>query len=260
MDMIIDVVSLNLQDFRGGTIWSVIVSIHNAIQAIGLGLLVIFFLIGVLKTCFSWEEVKRPEVAITLFIRFAVARALVVYGMDLMLSLFGFGLGVINQIVVAAMGAGADGATMPEAIRTTIESLGFFRGIWVGILALLGTLGIIALSYVMLLSAYQRFFKLYIYVAVSPIPLSSFAGQPTSTIGTSFLKSFGAVCLEGAIIVLAMVIFNAFASSPPLINLDASPTVQVMTYLGETLFTMLVLVGLVRMADRVVREMLGLYT
>ena len=56
------------ETFKGGTIWDVIVNIHGAIQAIGLALLVIFFTAGVIKTCSSFTEVKKPEHAVKLFI------------------------------------------------------------------------------------------------------------------------------------------------------------------------------------------------
>lgn len=74
------------QQFKGGTIWGVIVDIHGALQAIGLALLVLFFVVGVMKTCGSFAEVKRPEHALKLFIRFALAKGAVTYGMELMLA------------------------------------------------------------------------------------------------------------------------------------------------------------------------------
>ena len=49
------------QTFKGGAIWSVITDIHGALQAIGYALLVLFFVIGVMKTCGSFAEVKKPE-------------------------------------------------------------------------------------------------------------------------------------------------------------------------------------------------------
>ena len=76
------------QEFKGGAIWSVIVNINNAMQAIGLALLVLFFVAGVVKTCGSFVEVKKPEHALKLFIRFAIAKGVITYGMELMLSLF----------------------------------------------------------------------------------------------------------------------------------------------------------------------------
>ena len=49
------------ETFKGGGIWQVIVQIHGALQAIGYALLVLFFVVGVVKTCGSFTEVKRPE-------------------------------------------------------------------------------------------------------------------------------------------------------------------------------------------------------
>ena len=110
----------------------------------------------------------------------------------------------------------------------------------------------------MIMSVYGRFFRLYLYTAIAPITLSSFAGEPSQNIGRSFLKSYAAVCLEGAIVVLACIIFSLFASSPPVVDPDAAAVTMVWSYIGELIFNMLVLVGAVKMSDRVVREMMGL--
>ena len=100
--------------------------------------------------------------------------------------------------------------------------------------------------------------KLYMYTAIAPIPLSTFAGEPTQNVGKSFIKSYCAVLLEGAVIVLACIIFSLFASSPPVVNPDAAAVTQVWSYIGELVFNMLVLVGAVKMSDRIIREMMGL--
>lgn len=110
----------------------------------------------------------------------------------------------------------------------------------------------------MILTVYGRFFKLYLYTALAPVPLSTFAGEPSQSVGKSFIKSYCAVCLEGAIIILACIIFSAFASSPPAVDSNAEPVTMVWSYVGELVFNMLVLVGTVKMSDRVVREMMGL--
>ena len=105
--------------------------------------------------------------------------------------------------------------------------------------------------------SYTHLFKLYLYTAIAPVPLSAFAGEPSQSVGRSFIKSYAAVCLEGAIIVLACIIFSVFAASPPVVNPDAAAVTMVWSYIGELVFNMLVLVGAVKMADRVVREMMG---
>ena len=157
------------EKFKGGEIWKVILNIHGALQAIAIALLVLFFLVGVVKTCGTVAELKKPEHAVKLFIRFAIAKGVVTYGLELMLAIFSIVQGVIETI----------------------------------------------------------------------------------------MRSAG-VCLEGAIIMLACIIFSKFASSPPEIDADATVVSMVWAYIGELVFNMLVLVGTVKMADRLVHEMMGI--
>ena len=246
------------ETFKGGSIWNVVVNIHGALQAIGYALLVLFFVIGVVKTCGSFAEVKKPEHALKLFVRFAIAKGLITYGMELMLALLEIIQGVISLIMNAA-GFGSPQATvLPQEIVTAVEDCGFFESIPLWAVTLIGGLFIWVLSFIMILSVYGRFFKMYMYTAIAPIPLSSFAGEPSQSIGKSFLKSYAAVCLEGAIIVLACIIFSVFASSPPVVDASAAAASMVWSYIGELIFNMLILVGSVKMADRIVREMMGL--
>ena len=217
------------EQFKGGSIWNVIVDIHGAVQAIGLALLVLFFVIGVMKTCGSFAEVKKPEHALKLFIRFALAKGVVTYGLELMMALFNIVQGLISTIMNAAGFGSAAQTVLPQEIVTAVEDCGFFESI-----------------------------PLYLYTAIAPVPLSTFAGEPSQSVGKSFIKSYAAVCLEGAIIVLACIIFSLFAASPPAVDPNAAPVSMVWSYIGELVFNMLVLVGAVKMADRVVREMMGL--
>jgi len=246
------------ETFKGGGIWQVIVQIHGALQAIGYALLVLFFVVGVVKTCGSFTEVKRPEHALKIFIRFAIAKGVVTYGLELMMALFNIIQGVISTIMQTAGFGRTEDTVLPDEIIEAVEDCGFFESIPLWAVTLIGGLFITVLSFIMIMSVYGRFFRLYLYTAIAPIPLSSFAGEPSQNIGRSFLKSYAAVCLEGAIVVLACIIFSLFASSPPVVNPDAAAVTMVWSYIGELIFNMLVLVGAVKMSDRVVREMMGL--
>ena len=246
------------QSFKGGGIWHVIQQINGAVKGIGLALLVLFFLMGVVKTCGSLTDVKRPEHALKLFIRFAIAKGVVTYGLDLMLALFDIAQGAMRTIMNASGIGSATKTTLPNEMVTAIENCGFFESIPLWAVTLIGSLFITVMSFIIILTVYGRFFKLYMYTAIAPIPLATFAGQPTQNIGKSFLKSYLAVCMEGAVIVLACIIFSLFASSPPVVDADAAPAAMVWKYIGELAFNMLVLVGAVKMSDRIVREMLGL--
>lgn len=251
-------VSTSPDTFKGGTIWNVIVNIHGALQAIGLGLLVLFFVVGVMKTCGSFAEVKKPEHALKLFIRFAIAKGVVTYGLELMMAVFKIIQGVVSTIINSAGLGGATQATLPQAMIDAINSCSFFESIPLWAVTLIGGLFVTVISFIMILSVYGRFFKLYLYTAIAPIPLSTFAGEPTQSVGKNFLKSYCSVCLEGSIIVLACVIFSLFASSPPVVDTNASAVTMVWKYIGELVFNMLVLVGTIKASDRIVREMMGL--
>lgn len=246
------------QDFKGGGIWEVIVNINSAVQAIGYALLVLFFVIGMVKTCSSFVDVKKPEHALKLFIRFAIAKGLVTYGMELMLALFDIVQGVISTIMNSAGLETNSDTTLPDEMVSAIEECGFFESIPLWAVTLIGSLFITVLSFILILTVYGRFFKIYMFTALAPIPFSTFAGEPTQNVGRSFIKSYCGVLLEGAVIILACIIFSLYASSPPQVDTGAAAVTMVWKYVGELVFNMLVLVGTVKMSDRIIHEMMGM--
>lgn len=246
------------QEFKDGSIWNVMVNINSAMQAIGLALLVLFFVAGVVKTCGSFTEIKKPEHALKLFVRFAIAKGVVTYGMELMLALFNIVQGTISSIMTASGMGGIESTTLPQEMIDAIESCGFFESIPLWAVTLIGGLLVTVLSFILIMTVYGRFFKLYMYTALAPIPLSTFAGEPSQNVGKSFIRSYSAVLLEGAVILLACIIFSLFASTPPVVDTSAAAVTQVWSYIGQLAFNMLVLVGTVKMSDRIIREMMGL--
>jgi len=243
------------QNFKGGGVWSVIVNIHDALMAVGLGLLVLFFVIGLAKTCSSFTDLKRPEVAFKVFIRFVLAKLVVTRGLELMMKLFEIAQGLVTTVMTRAGVTSGGDTVLPASIIMAIDSTSFMEKIPLWAVTLIGSLFITVLSFIMIMTVYGRFLRLYLYTAIAPVPLAAFAGESSQSIGVGFLKSYAAVCLEGVVIVLGCIIFSLFASTPPVINPGDPAVTQVWKYVGEILFNMLVLVGAVKMADRVVREM-----
>ena len=243
-----NLLTISPQDFKGGTIWAVIQTVHGTLQATGLALLVLFFAAGAVKTCSSLAEFKRPEQAIKIFVRFAIAKGMVTYGMELMLALLEIAQGMLSSVIAATSEAITDN-TLPESILTAVDEC-----------SLLPSIGVLAVSLIgmLVITVYGRMFRLYLYTAISPVPLAAFAGEPSQSIGVSFLKSYAAVCLEGVVIALCCVIYSAYAAARPDVSADSSAAMQVLTYIGELTFNMLVLVGLMKGANQVTREMLGL--
>ena len=253
-----NLISKTPETFKDGAIWNVIESIYGSVQAVGFALLVLFFVVGAIKTCGSITEIKRPEHAFKLFLRFAIAKIIVTHGLELMMTVFKIVQGLIGNIMSIAGINNATETVLPPEIIQAINDTGFIKSIPLWAVTLIGGLVVTVLSFIMILTVYGRFFKIYLYIALSPVLFSTFAGEPTQNIGKTFLKSFCGVCLEGAIIVLACIIFSLFASSPPVIDSSAPAVTQVWVYIGEVVFNMLVLVGTIKMSDRIVKEMTGM--
>ena len=245
--------------FKGGSILSVMTSINGALKAIALGLLVLFFAMGIIKTCSSFTDMKKPEHVLKAFIRFVLAQGAVVYGMDLMKALFSIIQGIVTTILANASLAGGTVSQLPAEIVEKVESVGMLDSIPLWIVTLLGSLLITVLSFIMILTVYGRMFKLYMYTAIAPIPLSTFAGEPSQSVGKNFIRSYAGVCLEGAIIALACIIFSVFTSSMPAVpDTSLSAVTFVWNYVGELVFNLLILVGAVKASDRIVKEIMGL--
>lgn len=251
-------VTTSPENFKGGAIWTVVEGINGGLQAIGLGLLVLFFAMSIFKSTASFRDFQRPEYALKHFIRFVAAKTAVTYAMDLMTSLYEICGGVVLQISGSLGGVAGASVSLPSSIESAIEDAGFWASIPLWLVTILGSLFITVLAFIMIMSVYGRFFRLYMYTALAPVPLSSFAGEGTSEMGKHFVKSYVGVCLEGAVVILACIIFSAFSSAgAPTVDSSITTVTRVWKYIGETIFNMLVLVGLIKGSDRIIKEMLG---
>ena len=247
------------QDFRGGTIWGTIVTINDGLKAVGYGLLVLFFAMGIFQSAASFRDLQRPEFALRHFIRFVAAKVAVGSALEIMTVIFSICGGVVQSVMDSIGGMASAGVTMPQEMIDTIESVGFIESIPLWLVTFIGSLFITILSFILIMTVYGRFFRLYFYTALAPLPLASFAGEGTAFAGKAFVKSYIGVCMEGAVIVLACLIFSAFMSgSAPVLDTSLSAVTMSWQYVAETIFNMLVLVGLVKGAERIVREMFGL--
>ena len=247
------------ETFKGGQIWSAILNINSALTGIGYGLLVLFFAIGVFSSAASFRELQRPEFALRHFIRFVLAKVAVGRGMEIMTAIFSICGSVVSASMNSIGGAVSESANLPAEIVSAIEDVGFMQSIPLWLVSFLGSLFITVMSFILILTVYGRFFKLYLYTAMSPLPFAAFVGENTAGIGKAFVKSYIGVCLEGAVIVLACLIYSAFlSSSAPTVDTSLPAVTMAWEYIGELVFNMLVLTGLVKGADRIVREMFGL--
>lgn len=247
------------QEFHGGGVWTAITNINSGMQAVGYGLLVLFFAMGIFQSAASFKDFQRPEFALRHLIRFVAAKVAVGSAMEVMTTIFSICGGIVQSVMGSVGGMASAGVSIPQEMVDTIESVGFLASIPLWLVTLLGSLFITVLSFILIMTVYGRFFRLYFYTALAPLPLSTFAGENTAFAGKAFLKSYIGVCMEGVVIVLACLVFSAFMSgNAPVLDTSLSAVTMSWQYVGETIFNMLVLVGLVKGAERIVREMFGL--
>ena len=245
--------------FKGGTIWSLILSINNALVGIGYGLLVLFFAMSIFQSAASFRDFQRPEFVLRHLIRFILAKTAVGRCMEIMTAIFDICGGIVQTVMNGLGGSISTAATLPSEIVDAIESAGLLASIPLWLVSLLGSLFITVMSFILLLTVYGRFFRLYMFTALAPLPLSSFAGEGTSASGKAFIKSYVGVCMEGAVIVIACLIYSAFlSSSAPAVDASLPAVTMAWEYIGQLIFNMLILTGLVRGASRIVKEMFGL--
>ena len=151
---------------------------------------------GDVRTCGSFTEVKKPEHSLKLFIRFAITKGVITHELELMLALFNIVQGTISTIMNTAGFGKTNQTTLPSEMITTIEDCGFFESIPLWAVTLIGGLFITVLSFIMIMTVYGRFYKLYMYTALAPISLSTFASESSQNVGKSFIKSYCACCLK----------------------------------------------------------------
>ena len=202
------------QAFHGGAIWTTIVTINEALKAVGYGLLVLFFAMSVFQSAVSFRDFQRPEFVLRHFIRFLLAKLAVGSAMDIMTGIFSVCGSVVQTVMNSIGGMASASVSVPQEIVDAIEGVGFLASIPLWLVSLLGSLFITIMSFILILTVYGRFFRLYFYTALAPIPLASFAGEGTSFAGKAFLKSYIGVCMEGAVIVLPKRRGIAYAKAP----------------------------------------------
>lgn len=251
-----DLVTTSPATFKGGAVWGIMQTIHGAMLAIGYALVILFFAMSLFKNTANFHELKRPEAALHYLIRFVAAKTAVGYGMEIMLNIFEVCNGIVSQMASSMGGISQAMVSLPGEVQAAIENVGFLASIPLWLVTILGSLFITVLSFLMILTVYGRFFRLYMYTALAPIPLSTFAGDSTQSVGVSFLKTYVGVCMEGAVIVLACIIYAGFVGTPVVTGGEA--TTMVWSFLAEAVFNMLVLVGLIKGSDRIIHEMMGL--
>lgn len=255
----IDLITTSPVDFREGTIYNIMEDIHTVMVGIAIPILIICFFIGIFRVSSNITEMKRPELAVKMFVRVAVAEYLVTNSMTLMIDLMNIGQSLISDIFHAChVGSEQFSLTVPTEINEAFQQMNWVDRLGPWVISLLGSIAVTIAAMFVLITIYGRFFKIYIYMVLSPIPLATLAGKSTSRVGESFIRSYAGVCLEGAVVMLAMIIYTLIMTTSPVLTNGGSASKLMWEYLTQTLLGMILLVMFVKSSSTLVREMFGL--
>ena len=196
--------------------WRAVVSICDALRYIGTALLVLFFGINVLRNVTNTHELRRPETVFRLIFKFIIAKTLVLRAPELLMAFAKIGVGIVKAIT-SQYNMIKHHYTMESFINdyniveTNVMAAKWYEDVPIGIIAVIGFVIIVVLSITTIITVYGKFFKMYVWAALAPIPLSSLAGDGTASVGWQFIKGFIGILLESAVIALAIVFFSVLS-------------------------------------------------
>lgn len=251
---IFDILTTSPSDFQGGGIWDTVTTVESIIKGTGVSLVVLFFLYGLFKSSIGFQDFRRnPKQIIFSLFRIGIANFFVLNATDLLTDIM-----TVVQNIIVSINAGAltSDFQLPQDLIDALDKADWGAGFGAFAAALIGTVGIHLLSIIILVVVYGRFFKIFLLSAVSPIPLAGFAGESTESLCTNFLKTYIGECMRGIVILVACMIFSAFAVSP-VTTTSTTPGGMTWAYIGDVLMQMLLLVIIVKSSDRLVKEIFG---
>ena len=240
-----------------GATWGAVKIIYSAIQGSAYALVIVFFYLGLVRTGISFRDMKRPEVAVSLFLRFILVKAFVDWGLDLLLFIMSLGQGFIRKVFTAG-NLQVNAVALPAEIVEALRSANFWQQILLWLVSLLGIAAIIVQCILIVLLVYGRFLRIYVTAAIGAIPLSTIAGEGTQSIGFRYLKNFASICMEGIVIGIACVLYSYIVSEVPPIELgNDSPMVMLLSYIVGICFQTFLLTGLIKGADTLLSKFMS---
>lgn len=210
---ITDLMSINLFSPSGqfGGILNVIRAMYNTVFPVAVMLLFIYFMLAMIEKCsndtFSWEQMWK------LFAALLASKIIIEHGFEILEYLFSVGLSIVNSFS-GLRSPGSEFALGEEEIQEILETLNsnmawvftFLRNILIWIALLIPALVAFIMKSCIFVICFSRIAEIYVRVVLTPVALSDFFHGGMQSAGWRYLKSFLAISLQGAmIIVIAMV-------------------------------------------------------
>lgn len=210
---------ISMYDIARG-VWQV------AIVPIGCGVLGLVFtlkLIEISQRVDGNQSLPGVKEVVFLLVFFAVFLFLIQHSFDLMAAIYEV-VGLAIDRVEALFGSGGALNMSAVSVVTTDDDLSALLALLV--VAVISWLVVLIAYIVALVVCWARAIQLYIMAAFSPIPLAFLGFDQTRQIGIGYLKSFGAVCLAGLIILVLLISFPVILGSIVAVNLGTGTPID----------------------------------
>ena len=240
----------------------------KAFGAIGISLCFIFWGIGYLKSNARFLRDRNFNTIMLPFVRAGVAAALSAQAFDLVQNILQGGLRLVSTIAKTQLPGKSTGEMSLESMQKVandVGSLGLKKLLlWVEIM--LATVGVKLMMFVIVGFVIVKFFKMFIYAAVAPLPIASLAGENTQQHAFSYLKALLGVILECLVICMALELFLHGIFTPagepvkrliPEISGETDNGEILMGYIENVLVWMFATTAIVFGSDRLVTKAFG---
>lgn len=197
---------------------------QSVVMPIAYTILALFFMLELYKASQRVEGIGGgsslgAEVVFRAMFKMALCKMAVDSSLLFMEAIYALFQNITSGIETAfTINIGVDGAIDLNALNSHIDSLGLGDQIGMLIELIIVKFGVWIIMGLVKVICIARFIEIYMYVAISPIPIATFPSDEMSQIGKNFLKSFAAVCLQGTLIFLVLSFFPVLLSQQLLGN------------------------------------------
>lgn len=220
------------------TLYNGIINImDNAVMPVASIVLALFLVLELYKISLRTENMGTIglEIPMKAIFKFVVCKAI----MD-NLKLILLAMNEISTTLIANMNnvfnsSVTSNVTNIETITETIESMEFGVQLLTSVEVTIIWLLIKFIAVMVTVIVTGRMIEMYILIAISPIPTATLPNAEASAIAKNFLKTFMAVCLQGAIIFLVVSMFGIIVNSVGISVNGAEFTKSLFSILGYAL-------------------------
>lgn len=208
LGLITDIITQPQNSMPG--LWNMVEGIFNCILPIGYSLLALFFMLDLFNKTITFR-VARIENIIKILIRVILAKVIMKSSFEILNFVYQSISDVIS-LVYSSPGT-IQNIVDIEVLKTQLENMKMMELIMFQIKLMPMNFIMLIVKIIIQVICYGRIIEIYIYTALSPLPLSTMPNEEHNNIAKRFIQHYISVCLQGLIILIACMSFTGIANT-----------------------------------------------